>query len=112
MFYTAVERGINDCEKNLSHNDAVAVITGGLVKFLFDYKCTGNIKECENELYYLARAANALHGEARIKCVALLGLLAALDPFSRDSDFLEKKIAEMVGVSSEILGLSLESLRS
>lgn len=112
MFYNAVERGMKTSENRLSRNEAIEIITGGLVKFIHDFKYQCSIAECEEELFYMAKATNALHGEERVKYTALLGLLAALDPYSRDCKYLESKIAEFAGVDSETINRAVEIMRA
>ena len=58
MFFRAVECGMMSSENSLSRNEAIDIILGGLVKFLYDYKYGSNITECEKELFYMAKAAN------------------------------------------------------
>lgn len=112
MFYNAVERGMSMNEYSLSRDDAVDIITGGLLRFLHDFKYQCSIVECEKELFYMAKATNALHGKERMKYTALLGLLASLDPHSRDCNYLESKIAEFAGVDSEMLRQALERIKT
>lgn len=112
MFYEAVERGLKSDETNISHNEALKVISGGLIQFLCDFKYTGNIRKCEKQLFCIAKATNALQGEIKEKYITLLGLLAAMDPYSRDCRFISDKIAETIGVNPDELERTVDIIKS
>ena len=111
MFYDAIESGLRVRETSLSHDSALKIIYGGLVKFLCDFRYGEDILLCEKDLFCIAKATNALQGDEKNRFTALLGLMAAMDPYSRDSSYITEKIQETLCIDPELLEHAVEMVR-
>lgn len=110
MFYEAIQMGFEKEDTSISHDDALQIILGGIIKFLYDYKQTNDLVKCENYLYYISKAATALREQERRKCSTLLGIIAAMDPSIQDYSFVLNRAADILGVDCEILENYIDSM--
>lgn len=111
MFYDEVERGLAANETSISHDEALKIISGGLVQFLCDFKYNGDMDRCEKQLFCIAKATNALNADDKKVYIALLGFLASMDAYSRDWNYISDKVSEAIGIDKKDLSYAIEIIR-
>jgi hypothetical protein len=103
MFYDVIEKGRKSGETTISHDDALAIVIGGAMRFLREIKKKENIEECERILYCIAKASNAIQIDYRDTVNNLLGLIASMDPNAHSSNAISYLLEKLLDVYSKNL---------
>ena len=103
MFYDAVEKGRKAGETTISHDEALSIILGGLIRFAREINEPQNKKDCEKILFCISKASNALQGEFKDAINTLMGLAVSMDSETHERNTILNSIANLLGISSKEL---------